>query len=95
MSGFGLDGYFGGYGAEGVLVEGVEEGAEGVSVAPDFAEGEAVDCEGGDEGDPVGIQLERDFVRSGDCTNQTMAYKVAIRRKSHSDWIQHQSCLVN
>lgn len=22
-----------------------------------------------------------------------MAYKVAIRRKSHSDWIQHQSCL--
>ena len=54
MSGFGLDSYFSGYGAEGVFVEGVEEGPEGVSVAPDFAEGEAVDCEGGDEGNPIG-----------------------------------------
>ena len=55
MAGFRLDGYFGGYGAKGVFVEGVEEGAEGVAVAPDFAEGEAVDCKGGDEGDPVGF----------------------------------------
>lgn len=50
-----MDGYFCGYGAEGVFVEGIEEGAEGVAVAPDFAEGEAVDCEGGDEGYPVEI----------------------------------------
>lgn len=55
LPGFGVYGYFGGYGAEGVFVEGVEEGAEGLAVAPDLAEGEAVDCEGGDEGDPVGV----------------------------------------
>lgn len=55
LPGFGVYGYFGGYGAEGVFVEGVEEGAEGVPVAPDFVEGEAVDCERGDEGDPVGV----------------------------------------
>ena len=53
LPGFRLYGYLGGYGAEGVFVEGVEEGAEGASIAPDFAEGEAVDCEGGDEGDPI------------------------------------------
>ncbi len=50
-----MDGYFGGYGTKGVFVEGIEEGSECVTVAPDFAEGEAVDCKGGDEGDPVGF----------------------------------------
>ena len=55
LPGFGLHGYFGGYGAEGVFVEGIEERSECVAVAPDLAEGEAVDCEGGYEGDPVGF----------------------------------------
>ena len=50
-----MDGYFGGYGTKGVFVEGIEEVSECVTVAPDFAEGEAVDCKGGDEGDPVGF----------------------------------------
>ena len=55
MPGFGLDGYFGGYGTEGVFIEGIEEGSECVAVTPDFVEGEAIDCKGGDEGDPVGF----------------------------------------
>lgn len=93
LSGFGVDGYFGGYGAEGVFVEGIEEWAECVAVAPDFAEGKAVDCKGGDEGDPVDFKFEGGF-KCSVCTNQTIPYKVAMRRKSHSDWIQHQSCWV-
>ena len=52
-AGVGRDVYFGGDGAfEGVLVEGVEEAAELVSVVPDFAEGEQVDCQGEDECEP-------------------------------------------
>ena len=51
---FSVDGYFGGYGAKGIFVERIEEGPKCVAVAPDFAEGDAVDCKGRDEGDPVG-----------------------------------------
>ena len=55
LPGFGMDGDFGGYGAKGVFVKGIEEGSECVAVAPDFSEGDTVDCKGGEEGDPVGV----------------------------------------
>ncbi len=52
-AGVGGDVDFGGDGAlEGVLVEGVEEAVELVAVLPDFAEGDEVDGQGEEEGDP-------------------------------------------